>query len=226
MRNRELRRAPGRIEIREDSGTCTLEGYASTFNSPYDMGWYTETVAPGAFRRTLGQKPDVRLLVNHGGLPIARTSSGNLTLTEDEIGLRVSASLDATDPDVQALIPKMRRGDLDQMSFAFTIVDQEWTNEMEDREIKAVDLTDGDVSVVTYPANPGATCTLRSDGPDSEAITAAIRSATPEQLPGVLRRALQHLAGAGEDTAEALRATEAASQLTQVEIARLRLQLL
>jgi hypothetical protein len=117
------------------------------------MGWYTETVKPGAFKRTLGQAPDVRLLINHAGLPLARTTSGTLMLEEDHRGLRVSAQLDPTDPDVQSIIPKMRRGDLNQMSFGFSTIEDSWSQDMSQRSMIALDLNDGDASVVTYPAN-------------------------------------------------------------------------
>src|ERR1035437_9561901 len=100
------------LEVREGSDALTLTGYASTFEQPYDMGWYAETVNSGAFKRTLGQSPDVRLLINHAGLPLARTASGTLTLDTDSRGLHVSATLDPSDPDVASLVPKMKRGDL------------------------------------------------------------------------------------------------------------------
>lgn len=152
----EVRLAATNLEIREGDGLVTLVGYASTFNEPYNMGGYTETVKPTAFRETLGRKPDVRFLINHGGLPLARTSSGTLRLSTDARGLRVEADVDPTDPDVQALLPKMRRGDLNQMSFGFRVSSNgdEWTENYTQRALTNLDLNDGDVSVVTYPANP------------------------------------------------------------------------
>jgi HK97 family phage prohead protease len=128
------------------------------------MGWYSETVRGGAFTRTLKSKPDVRFLVNHDGLPLARTKSlpENLTLNEDSTGLAIRAILDATDPDVRRLVPKMQRGDLDQMSFAFGVVDEEWSDDNKNRSLTELSLTGGDVSIVTYPANPNASISLRS----------------------------------------------------------------
>ena len=195
----ERRMAVDGLEVRDDdSKGITLTGYASTFNQPYDMGWYTESIDPGAFTRTLGQNPDVRLLVNHAGLPLARTTSGTLTLDTDSRGLRVLASLDPSDPDVQALVPKMRRGDLNQMSFGFRTIEDSWSQDMSKRNMLALDLNDGDASVVTYPANPTTNAGLRSTraaGPNAEAVTAALRclgsrSATSEDIASVLTRAL------------------------------------
>ena len=154
----------GDLEIRTAGTSITIEGHASTFNQPYNMGWYTETVAPGAFARTLGRNPDVTLLVNHDGLPLARTGSGTLELAEDESGLYTRATLDASDPDVKRLVPKMARGDLNKMSFAFGLTDggDEWSEDYTSRTMRHLNLDGGDVSVVTHPANPNATVSMRS----------------------------------------------------------------
>ena len=72
----------------------------------------------GAFTDTIS-RDDVVFLINHAGLPLARTHSGTLQLSEDANDLKVRAFLDASDPDVCSIIPKMKRGDLDKMSFAF-----------------------------------------------------------------------------------------------------------
>ena len=85
------------LELRiEDGGNgkLTLEGYASRTETPYQAGSFEETIKRGAFRRSLGENPDTSLLVNHEGLPLARTTSGNLRLEEDSRGLRVQASLE------------------------------------------------------------------------------------------------------------------------------------
>ncbi|MGO8906181.1 MAG: HK97 family phage prohead protease, partial [Solirubrobacteraceae bacterium] len=77
-----------RIELRElePGGPIELRGHAATFDEPYPVGSFTETIAPGAFKRTLGENPDVSLLVNHAGAPLARTTSGTMQLTEDATG--------------------------------------------------------------------------------------------------------------------------------------------
>jgi HK97 family phage prohead protease len=157
------------IEVREegdDTGAVTFTGYASVFNHDYEVydsfGKFTERLAPGAFTRTLTEDPDVMLLINHQGLPLARTKSGTLQLAQDKVGLRVSAQLDANDPDVQAVLPKMRRGDVDEMSFAFRVNEQEWSEDYSDRTITEVNLARGDVSIVSYGANPATVAALRA----------------------------------------------------------------
>lgn len=158
----ERRTLSAEFEIREAGSAVTVEGYASTFNQPYDMGLYRETVAPGAFRKTLQETPDVRFLINHDGLPLARTTSGTLELAEDSNGLHMRASLDPADPDVARIVPKMQRGDLTQMSFAFRTIKDEWSQDYSERTMKELSLRDGDVSLVTYPANPNATAKMRA----------------------------------------------------------------
>src|SRR5438270_539152 len=83
------------------------------------------------------------LLVNHEGLPLARTTSGNLELTEDQVGLHVRASLDPADPDVQMVSTKMKRGDLTELSFAFIVSRQTWSDDYSQRTIEAVNLARG-----------------------------------------------------------------------------------
>jgi HK97 family phage prohead protease len=142
------------VEIRATSdGGLRFSGYASTTETPYQVGGFEETFARGAFKRCLGEDPDVVLLVNHTGLPLARTRSGTMTLSEDTRGLKVDADLDPTDPDVQALVPKMKRGDLTEMSFAFRATDDEWDARETKRVVRAATIHKADVSMVTHGAN-------------------------------------------------------------------------
>jgi HK97 family phage prohead protease len=156
------------LEVREDTASDSLmfAGYASVFNHDYEVhdafGSFTERLAPGAFSRTLAESPDVVLLINHEGLPLARTKSGTLRLSEDTVGLRVEAELDPYDPDVRALLPKMRRGDLDEMSFAFRVNGQSWSEDYSERTITEVNLARGDVSIVSFGANPATIAALRA----------------------------------------------------------------
>jgi hypothetical protein len=110
----------------------------------------------------LSENPDVRLLINHEGLPLARTRSGTLQLSQDSMGLHVRSVLDPTDPDVMSIMPKIARGDLGEMSFAFSTIRQNWSDDYSTRELTERSLANGDVSVVTYPANPATSLTLRS----------------------------------------------------------------
>jgi len=161
-------------EIRETDTGFHLDGLASTYNQAYPVGYFDERVAKGAFDRTMRSSPDVRLLVDHEGQPLGRTSSGTLTLdAANDRGYRAQSDLEPSDPDVQRLAPKMKRGDLNQMSFAFRVPSggDEWdyTGDRPMRTLKEINMQGGDVSIVTYPANPGTMASLRADRGQQEA---------------------------------------------------------
>lgn len=161
----ETRTVAAQFETRDEADGPVIEGYAATFGQPYDMGPFWEQIDRRAFNRTLGASPDVRLLVDHEGQPLARTKSGTLELSADSQGLHMRAALEASDPDVQRLLPKMRRGDLDEMSFAFRVAPggDEWdySGDRTMRTLNELSLAGGDVSVVTYPANPNTSVSVR-----------------------------------------------------------------
>jgi HK97 family phage prohead protease len=176
------------LECRESSdGQLVLTGYAATFE-PYDCyggpagGGWVEEISRSAMDRTLGESPDVMLLINHEGLPIARTKSGNLTMRTDSHGLLIRAELDPSDPDVQRIAPKMkaRRGNrplLDEMSFSFRVKNHKWNTDRSHRVINELSLQKGDVSVVNYGMNPRTRAALAP-----EAVAALARSTDEELL--------------------------------------------
>jgi HK97 family phage prohead protease len=148
------------VEARADGDGMRLAGYAAVFNDSSVPLPFKESIAPGAFRKTLSETPDVRLLINHEGLPLARTKNDTLKLEEDERGLRFEADLADTQEgrDIYELV---KRGDVDQMSFAFRVIRQKWNDDRSRRVLTEVSLADGDVSVVTYPAYPTTTVEAR-----------------------------------------------------------------
>jgi len=157
-----------RVEQRDgEPDEVLVEGYAAVFGEetaigPLDRWGWRERIAAGAFTEALKRGDDVSFLINHSGLPLARSSSGTLTMVEDGHGLKVSSSLDANDPDVQRILPKMKRGDLTKMSFAFRSTVEEWdeTGDSPLRSIREVELFD--VSIVTDPAYSGTDIGVRS----------------------------------------------------------------
>lgn len=157
MKNGIERRAFAMREVRakqgEDGQAPVIEGYAAVFDQmSEDLGGFREIIRPGAFRGTT--KNDVRALINHdANYVLGRTVSGTLELTEDEHGLHMQT----TPPDTQwakDLIITMQRGDVDQMSFGFRSIEDNWFEEEGQviRELLDVELFD--VSVVTFPAYP------------------------------------------------------------------------
>ena len=170
LRGREVRSFATTLEARDDGGLqFILSGYASVVEVPYDMGAYTETIRAGAFRKTLSERPDVQLLVNHQNMPIGRTTipwgqPGSLQLTEDSQGLHVLAQLDRNDPDAQTVMRKVGTGLMDQMSFGFTVTRQSWSDDRSKRFIEEVNLNRGDVSVVNLGASPTTSVVARAAG--------------------------------------------------------------
>jgi uncharacterized protein len=148
------------FEMRAEGEGNTLIGYASVFDSPSEPMPFIEYVKRGAFAKTLNDGADVRLLIDHEGVPLARTKSGTLVLEEDDRGLRVEAELDPSNPDAARIISAMKRGDLSQMSFAFRTIKDSYNADRSVRELKEVQLFD--VSVVTFPAYEETVAELRS----------------------------------------------------------------
>ena len=72
-----------RVAMSTESNTVAFRGYATVYDQWYDVGGgpevggWREMIVAGAARRTLNARPDVRLLIDHEGQPIARTRSGN-----------------------------------------------------------------------------------------------------------------------------------------------------
>jgi HK97 family phage prohead protease len=158
------------VEARsEHDGKMKLAGYAAVFNDPSLPLPFRESIAPGAFRKTLSETPDVRLLINHEGLPLARTKNNTLMLREDEKGLYFEAEL-ANTQEARDIYTLVERGDVDQMSFAFRVIRQKWSDDRSTRVLTEVSLADGDVSLVTYPAYPTTSVAAR------EALRSAIQA--------------------------------------------------
>jgi uncharacterized protein len=153
------------FEIREDTDGMHLEGYAALFDSRSEnLGGFTETIRPGAFRASLKARNDIKLLWNHDtGAVLGSTRAGTLTLVEDDRGLRVSATLPNTSygRDASELV---RRGDVSAFSFGFSMPARggdEWSSDGTERVLKSVRLHE--VSLVAFPAYPetAGTATVR-----------------------------------------------------------------
>jgi HK97 family phage prohead protease len=155
----------GELRVSEYAGDGTrgpmLRTLASATGKRYDMGWGDEEVAPGAFKRTLSQQPDVSLLLSHGnvgsGYPLCRTTAGNLWLEKTSDGLVATAEMDPDDQDCALLMSKMSRGLVGgpgSASFAFRVTDDDWSDDRRYRLIKCVELNRGDISICTTGASP------------------------------------------------------------------------
>jgi HK97 family phage prohead protease len=165
-----VRRAyPVQLEVRSQGGTgVTVEGYASAVEAPYEMfdylGAYTEVIRAGAFGKTLSEKPQTQLLLNHGGLSMAYTRAGTLRLAEDTTGLHLAADLNTSRGDIRDMVTAIEDGNVDEMSFAFRVPagKSNWSPDYDQRDILEVDIHRGDVSVVNFGANPATSVALRA----------------------------------------------------------------
>lgn len=152
------------VRAKGDAGK-TIVGYAAVFSEEADIGGYfKERIDPEAFDGVL-ERSDVHALYNHDyGKVLGRSSSGTLRLETDEKGLRVEIDLPDTN-DARDLIVQIERGDIDQMSFMFSMDGgvQEWdeSGEVPVRTIKQVGEL-YDVSVCPRGAYPTTECGLRS----------------------------------------------------------------
>jgi hypothetical protein len=160
------------MEVRAAEGERRIEGYAATFNDVTDLGYFREQIAVGAFDGHLAD--DVRLLINHTGVPLARTTNGTLRLSVDETGLRYEAQL-ADTQEGRDLYTLIKRGDISQSSFAFSIEEETWDNKANLRTVNKVGRL-YDVSPVTYPAYATTTVAARN-------AAAAAQEQAPEPAP-------------------------------------------
>ena len=147
----------------EETGDRYISGYFSVFNSNYEM-WQgaSESIDPGAFDGALGD--DIRCLTDHDSrLVLGRTRAGTLFLRTDEKGLWGEGRINSKDQDAVNLYERVARGDVNQCSFGFEILDEERTEDPISGDvhwtIKKVKLHE--VSVVTFPAYEDTEVTAR-----------------------------------------------------------------
>lgn len=191
MMNRALRREVRPIltefTARDDSGGPTIEGYFAVFNSIYEIApGMTESVAPGAFSRTLSG--DIRALTNHDTtLVLGRTKAHTLELREDEHGLWGRISINPNDGDAMNLYERVKRGDVDQCSFGFEITAEE-TDFRDDGSIHWTiqDVELYEVSACTFPAYKETNITARNAERD-ELMKRSV-DAWKEEKKGVLNK--------------------------------------
>lgn len=224
------------FEIREESEGMRFSGYAAVFNSPSEPLPFTEVIERGAFHKTLRSKNDVKFLWNHdSGEILGSTRAKTLSLIEDERGLRVEGLLPNTSRgrDVAELL---RRGDVDSMSFGFSVPagGDDWSKDGAQRTLKSVRLHE--VSLVAFPAYPGTAGLQSVRGFDKVAQRAEV---DPDQLADAWikveegqtltedeGRLLKQVVDALVPQPEPAEATEAAPDLSMLELKKKKLALL
>ena len=146
------------IETRAD-GVEVIKGHAAVFNQlSLDLGGFREQVAPGAFAEAIAKPDDVRALFNHDpNIVLGRNLAGTLSLREDAYGLAIEIVAPATQTVRDLVLEPMKRGDVTQMSFGFSVNPNgdQWAKNDDGAWIRTLtNVRLFDVSPVTYPAYP------------------------------------------------------------------------
>lgn len=140
----------------EQDSEMYIEGYFAVFNTETEL-WRGafESISPGAFDETLSN--DIRALINHDtSLVLGRNKAGTLELKVDSHGLWGRIKINPNDTDAVNLYERVKRGDVDQCSFGFNVIEEEteWRDDGTVKwTLKKIDLHE--VSVVTFPAYEG-----------------------------------------------------------------------
>lgn len=148
------------MEIREQGGRQVIAGYAAVFNQPTHLGGgINEVIQPGAFANSLATDGDVRALWNHdSSYVLGRTTAATLRVFEDSIGLAFEVWPPETTWAKDAMV-SVSRGDVNQMSFGFTVPGGGDKWEGNTRILQRVNLME--VSVVAFPAYPQTSATVQ-----------------------------------------------------------------
>jgi uncharacterized protein len=190
-----------RVTTTESDG-MRFTGYAAVFNSDSEPLPFIERIMPGAFKRSLKARNEVKLFKNHNmDEVLASTRSKTLRLSEDSKGLLAEATL----PDTTAgrdLAVLMKRGDVHSMSFGFSVPARgdSWSDDGMTRQLKEIRLHE--VSIVTgFPAYEATTASVRSldilasrTNVDADALADALNKLeSGDKLPDIQADLLQEV---------------------------------
>lgn len=149
------------FELRAAAEDYVLEGTAVSYDClSQDVGGFFERIMPGAFTRSLKAGQDTKCLFNHdANVVLGRTKSGTLQLEDTSKGLRFRVRLDRNNTDHQNVYRMVKRGDLNECSFAFVIApggdtfDEVTQNGKRFMRRTVTDVAElRDIAIVTYPA--------------------------------------------------------------------------
>lgn len=171
----ELERRFIQLEIRAagDDDKPVIEGDGAVFDVETVVGrswWaYRERIKPGAFTRVLSESPDVIGAFNHDWtFVLGRTTSGTLRLEQTDKALRYAIDINPDDSQAMSVWQKVKRGDVTQSSFAFTVRSETWTEPADDAEDELAlrEITEigklYDVGPVPFAQYPEASAQARS----------------------------------------------------------------
>lgn len=140
-----------------------VEGYATTFNSPYLLyEWdgikFFEVIDRNALAEA--DVSDVIMQYNHGGKVLARNANGTLGIAPDDHGLFTFADLSKSRA-AKELYEEISNGLVTKMSWAFTVAEEAYNKDTRTRTILKIKKV-YDVSAVSFPANGDTDISARS----------------------------------------------------------------
>ena len=147
-----------RAEQNKEHGN-TLTGRPIVYDAKTDLGWYDEIIESGALMET--DLRDVRFLVNHNTdmIPLARSRNNNanstMQMSVDDEGMAIRVDLDVeNNTEAKNLYSAVERGDIDGMSFMFTVDGDKWDDIESDHPTRTITKIGKvlEVSAVTFPA--------------------------------------------------------------------------
>lgn len=191
--HRQLRMIPTTFTTREAGegeaqSDYIIEGYFAVFGDVYAIApGMSESIAPGAFARSVPDG-DVRALINHDTtLVLGRTKASTLELREDKRGLWGRIRINRNDVDAVSLYERVKRGDVDGCSIGFDILVED--TDVDDKgnthwTIRDVELYE--VSCCTFPAYEATNIQARSA--DRDKIIETRAGEWKEKMKGVLNK--------------------------------------
>lgn len=196
MKNKEIRAFTFevRAEQNEEHGHY-LAGTPIVYNEKTDLGWYDELIERGALDGT--DLRDVRFLVNHNTdmIPLARSRNNNVNSTMqlevNDGGMNIRVDLDVeNNTEAKALYSAVERGDLDGMSFMFTVDADAWDDLESDHPTRRIEKLGKvfEVSAVTFPAYEATTISARGLDEALESARLSLESAKAEKKALELRK--------------------------------------
>jgi HK97 family phage prohead protease len=145
-----------------NEGDCIVEGYATTFDVPYDFGIGGEKECIRKSALEGADLSDIIFLYNHDGLVLARQRNGSLSVDIDDKGLFMRANLNGT-PTGRELYEAIKRGLIDKMSWAFAVPNDGWDYDSAARTSYVTRIAKVyDVSAVSRPADEDTIINARS----------------------------------------------------------------
>lgn len=207
MKNKETRMYA--FDMATDDTQGIITGRPIVFNVDTDLGYYTESIAPGALDET--DLKDVRFLVNHNTemIPLARSRNNNASSTmqmlvgTEAMDIRVSLDIEGN-TESKNLYSAVKRGDVSGMSFMFTVDEDKWEGLESDHPHRTITKIGKvfEVSAVTFPAYEQTSIEAASADEALERAKSALESAKAKQKDEALREEIRQLINGGNSNAD------------------------